>query len=772
MRNPLMKRLPRELKGEPGRYLAVFLLLVGTIGFVSGFLVADNSMIIAYRESFEKYNIEDGHFRLAEEANRALLKKIRSFGVGLYENFYVEEELDNGSTLRVFSDREEVNRVCLMEGALPERAGEAAIDRMYADNNHIRVGDTLTGPHGQWLVTGLVALPDYSCLFADNSDTMFDAVKFGVAVIGREAFAGYGEKRLNYSYSWKYLQSPADEKAEREMSEELMKQIGAKARLEDYVPRYLNQAIQFTGEDMGSDKAMMIALLYILIVIIAFVFGITMGSTVSREANVIGTLLASGFRRGELFRHYMAAPLCVTAAGALAGNILGYTVFRTVCAGMYYGSYSLPTYVTVWNGEAFFLTTVIPLLLMAAVSGVVLWWKLRLPPLRFLRRDIAGSGRRRALPLPAMIPFFGRFRVRVILQNISNYMILLVGILFANLLLMFGLLLPAVLVHHQEEMEQNMLCPYQYILRPPLGTENEERRLEGLLAMLYFYRMVETDQESAEKFSAWTLNTLEGAYKSEEVLLYGIDRDSRYISLEVGGDEVYISSAYADKFGIGPGDTVTLKEPYEDTQYSFTVTGIYDYNGALALFMGREYLNKTFDLDGDYFGGYFSDTEIQDIDSEYIGSVIDLDALTKISRQLMVSMGSMMYLVDGFAIVMFAAIMYLLSKIIIEKNAQSISMAKILGYTDREIMGLYILPTLSVTVFFLIATMPVEYGVMAYIFRVIMMNSISGWIPLYVDPVIYVKMFFLGLLACGAVTALEYRRVGRVPMGEALKNVE
>ena len=31
-----------------------------------------------------------------------------------------------------------------------------------------------------WKITGLVALSDYSCLFQNNSDTMFDAVKFGV----------------------------------------------------------------------------------------------------------------------------------------------------------------------------------------------------------------------------------------------------------------------------------------------------------------------------------------------------------------------------------------------------------------------------------------------------------------------------------------------------------------------------------------------------------------------------------------------------------------
>ena len=47
MKNPLRKRLPRELKGELGKYLVVFILMVLTIGMVSGFLVADGSMIVA-----------------------------------------------------------------------------------------------------------------------------------------------------------------------------------------------------------------------------------------------------------------------------------------------------------------------------------------------------------------------------------------------------------------------------------------------------------------------------------------------------------------------------------------------------------------------------------------------------------------------------------------------------------------------------------------------------------------------------------------------------
>ena len=64
--------------------------------------------------------------------------------------------------------------------------------------------------------------------------------------------------------------------------------------------------------------------------------------------------------------------------------------------------------------------------------------------------------------------------------------------------------------------------------------------------------------------------------------------------------------------------------------------------------MTRTQLNETFDLGEDYYSGYFSDTRITDIKDKYIGSVVDLDALTKISRQLDVSMGNMFQLINVF----------------------------------------------------------------------------------------------------------------------------
>ncbi len=771
MKNPLRRRLPRELKSEFGKYLVVFLLMLATIGMVSGFLVADGSMLIAYDESFSKYNVEDGNFSTGEKIYRGQKEAIEELGVKIYENYYIEDALTNDSTMRFFKNRTEVNKVCLMDGELPEKTGEIAIDRMYADNNQLKVGDTLSDGKKDWTITGLVALSDYSALFQNNNDTMFDSVKFGVGVVTEEEFDNLDQDKLQYNYAWTYNEAPKTEKEEKDVSEDLMKDMGKVITLESFVPRYQNQAIKFTGDDMGGDKAMMIVLLYIVIVIMAFVFGITTSNTITKEAAVIGTLRASGYTKGELIRHYMTLPVLVTLMGAVVGNILGYTVFKGVCAGMYYGSYSLPTYETVWNAEAFLLTTVVPVAIMLVVNFGILHHKLRLSPLKFLRRDLSGKKQRRALYLSQRMRIFTRFRLRVIFQNFSNYIVLFIGVVFANLLLFFGLLLPSALDHYQLEIQNNMLAKYQYMLSVPVSVMGGGNKLDSFVDMLLFNNDTETDNEDAEEFSAYSLNTIPGKVKSEEILLYGIKEDSKYVDADLSKG-VYISSAYADKYKIGVGDSITLKEKYEDDEYTFQVAGIYDYTGGLCVFMDQDKLNDTFDLGDDYFSGYFSNTEITDIKDSYIGSVINLDALTKISRQLDVSMGSMMGMVNGFAVVIFMILIYLLSKIIIEKNAQSISMTKILGYTNGEISRLYILSTSLVVVICLLVSLPLETVIMKVVYREMMLSSLSGWITLWIDPVIYVQMFVIGIVTYAVIALLEYRKIQRVPMSEALKNVE
>lgn len=750
MKNPLIKRLPRELKSELGKYIVLFIFMTAIIGFISGFFVASGSLKTAYDESFEKYNIEDGNFELYYEADASLIETLEKDGVTIYENFYIERETDDiDSTLRIFKNRQEINKVCVMVGELPDSANEIAIDRMYADNNDISVGDVLSVDGTELTVTGLVACSDYSALFASPSDMMFDAIKFGVAVMTDKGFESFGEKGFHFSYSWKYDSAPTDDTRAKEMSEDFLETLAENAVVTNYIPQYSNQAIQFTGNDMGSDRKMFAMFLYIVITIIAFIFAITTSNTIAKEATVIGTLRASGYTKGELIRHYLAMPMLVILTAALVGNILGYTWFKEVAVDIYYSNYSLPTYVTIWNADAFIRTTVIPMILMFGINFTILANKLSLSPLKFIRRDLSKRQKKKAFRLNTKIGIMKRFRLRIIFQNMFNYVTIVIGILFANIILLLGMAMPALLEHYQETITDNMICNYQYVLKTA----------------------AETETEGAEQYCAGSLKTIEGRLKSEGVSVLGIVPDSEYIDLELDDDSVYISSAFSEKYRISAGETITLKEEFGNKEYSFFVKGIYNYPAGITVFMSQELFNDTFDHDTEYFNGYFSDKEIDDIDGMLIATKITADDLNKVSRQLTSSMGSIFEMFFWFGLVMFMLIIYLLSKIVIEKNAQSISMTKILGYTNSEIGGLYIMSTSMVVIGSFILTMPLVNELMRIV-CVLMLSEYSGWLPYYVPFSCFVKIIAAGIISYAVIAFMQFRRVRSIPLDVALKNVE
>ena len=793
MRNPLCKRIVRELKRDWKKYLVVALFLILTIGFVSGMYVANGSMMQAAAEGKEKYHLEDGHFELDQKADQELIRAIETgekadvkqfypdqakmelddsdfsaVPVTVYENFYRNEDEDHDNdgksygTIRVYERTEEINQACLMEGSFPETEDEIAVDRMHADNAGIQVGDTITVSGQSYYVTGLIAYVNYSTLHEKSTDLMFDALKFNVAMVTKDGF-GRLSGSIHYTYAWKYEQKYADEIEEKKQSDDFMKALLTQTvvhenELQDYVPRYANPAINFATDDMGSDEAMGGVLLDILIVIIAFIFAVTISNTIMKESQTIGTLRASGYTKGELVRHYLAIPVIVTMIAAIVGNLMGYTVFKDVVVSMYYNSYSLPTYETIWNPDAFVKTTVIPVFLMFVINLLVIIRMMQHTPLQFLRCDLKKSKRKKTVRLPKW-KFFSRFRLRIIFQNMPDYAVLFAGIFFIMVMLAMAVGMPSTLNYYQDNAEDMMFAKYQYVLK---SCEDEEGK------------MIHTDNQDVEEFCMKALKKT-GDELDEEVSIYGIRDNSRYIQIEnlseLEENEVYLSRPFSEKYNLKVGDIIKLDEKYEHKQYQFKVSGIYEKCQSIAVFLPIEKYRSLFELGKEEFTGYISDTEITDIEEDKIATVITKEDITKMCDQLDHSMGAYMQYFQILCILLSAVLIYLLTKLIIEKNETTISMAKILGYENREIASLYLLSTTMVVV--VADTISVILGstVMKQAWKIIMFKY-NGWFAFTIEPMGYVKMFSFVLLGYLIVIILDFRRIRKIPMEEALKNVE
>lgn len=761
--NPLRKRIPREFLNEIGKYMAVFLFMTLTIGFVSGFLVASGSMKHTYNESFERYNIEYGHFVLRNEASNELITEIEKKNkLTIYKDFYLEEEADiNGDgtkdgNFRIFGKREEINKVCLMEGDLPKKNTEIALDRLYMENNKLKIGDKVRVGNKDMQICGIAAFSDYSALYPNNNDIMFDANLFSVAIVTNECFVSFGEKHKYYNYAWQYKKEPKTEIKEKEAAEDIAKHLAAAAYIEQnqiklFIPKFLNKAIHFAGDDVGRDRPMMTVLLYVLIVIIGFVFAVTIHNTVLKESAVIGTLRASGYTKGEIFRHYLTIPVLVTLISAILGNVLGYTIFETVAREMYLGSYSFTTYETLWNGDAFVKTTIVPVIIIALVVSISLGRKLSMSPLRFLRRDIEKRKSKKALKLSGKIGFMNRFRIRIIQQNISGYLTLLIGIVFSCLLLMFGMIMPELMDGYSEDALKYKPAKYQYTIYEPF----------------------ETSAKDAEKYCITTLKMQDDYYDEEDISIYGIKKDSKYFNVKLPKEGITITSDLANKYKLNIGDIINLKEKYGNQLYAFRVNNIMEYPTCLGIFLTMKDFREVFDLEKGYFNGYFSNQKLtkEELPEEVIAGCIVEEDLTKLARQMNDSMGEMFNMVQVFALVMFLLLMYLLTKQILEKNTNSISMVKVLGYENREIGKLYITASIWVVLFSTAFSMVFNTWLFHIILR-IFMKGFGGWFNLVISKSLYIKMSVMIILTYLVVVIMQFAKIKRIPMEQVLKNIE
>ncbi len=778
MKSPLKKRVPRELLAEWKKYFALFAIMTVTIGFVSGMLVANNSMEKSCNDGFEKYNIEDGHFILKEEASDKLIDAIEDEGVTVYKQYYKqvkERQIDKPkaekSEVRVFKLRDKINKSSLLKGEYPSTKDEIVIDRMHADNVGIKIGDTIKVDGAKMKVTGFIALPDYSALYEDNSEIVFNAISFDVALVTNAGFNNLKGATV-YEYAFDYDETPIDKADKKEKSDDFVERLyklSATGGDEDnpdfenmnevtgYLPEYLNQGIHFAIDDFGNDKALGETLLIVLIAVISFIFAITESNTIVKEASVIGTLRASGYTKGELLRHYMSMPIIVTLLAAIVGNALGYTFFKNSVVDMYYNSYSLATYETLWNSDAFIKTTVYPVLIVLIINTLVISSKLQFSPLKFLRRDLTKTKRSKAIRLPRW-KFFKRFRLRILMQNISGYFTLFLGICFVMILLNFAVGLPATLDNYKSHAKEYMLSDYQYVLKNTLDKNGDD---------------ITTDESSAEKYSSRVLLTIDGPHVDEEITAYGFNKNSKYIDLpyNVKSNEVWVSEGYAKKFSLNKGDTITLKENYTNDTYDFVVKDIYNQPGIMAIFMPNNHFNKTFDYENDHFTGFLSNNKLDDIDEDYILSIITGDDILKMVNQLDHSMGSYMDYFGYACMVLAVLLMLLLTKIIIEKNTVSISMLKVLGYFSAEINSLYIrLTTIVVVISALIATYVSDLA-LQQLWRHVL-NRLNGWFEFYVEWKDYGRMVIMVIIAYLVVLVLDMRRIRRIPMTEALKSVE
>lgn len=188
MQKVLRKRIWRDFKSNLPRYLALSLLIILAMYLVVSLVGAAETIIRGSENADSRQCVEDGDFSLFVPMKVEEMEALEADGVSIEPQFYMDYEIDEDHTLRIFANRDEINKINLVKGTLAEKENELVVERQFAEKNNISVGDVLTFGGREFTVTGIGTTPDYDNVLKSLGDTGCDCLHFGTGFVAADVY--------------------------------------------------------------------------------------------------------------------------------------------------------------------------------------------------------------------------------------------------------------------------------------------------------------------------------------------------------------------------------------------------------------------------------------------------------------------------------------------------------------------------------------------------------------------------------------------------------
>lgn len=188
MQKVLRKRIWRDFKSNLPRYLALSLLIILAMYLVVSLVGAAETIIRGSENADSRQCVEDGDFSLFVPMKDEEMEDLEEDGVTIEPQFYMDYEIDEDHTIRIFANRDEVNRIDLVKGTLAEKGNELVVERQFAEKNDISAGDVITFGGREFTVTGIGTTPDYDNVLKSLGDTGCDCLHFGTGFVAADVY--------------------------------------------------------------------------------------------------------------------------------------------------------------------------------------------------------------------------------------------------------------------------------------------------------------------------------------------------------------------------------------------------------------------------------------------------------------------------------------------------------------------------------------------------------------------------------------------------------
>ena len=610
----------------------------------------------------------------------------------------------------------------------------------YAKANHIAVGDTLHLAGRDFQVCGLGMKPDYAIMLYDLSESAADKEGFGIGIIGKDAMESLGGT-VFYSVRYK----------DQSLEKDFRKTVYEKYQTIEYLERSANSRISLMYREADDLSAEFSLYCPIIMIVVIAVIAMVLARTVRREGKTIGTLMALGYRKSELIRHYMAYGMIPAVAGDILGVLFCIPFSRMFC-GFFFGDAEYIAYEVKIPWGLLAVALLLPLVVYGLVSYLVLCGVLKVEIIPLLKGIHQEKTSRILNGSQAKLGVI--YNIRTVCVNRFRSITLVIGIAVATLCIVLG----GAFQDAYADLLENKV-PY------------------AMLGGQYEYGF-NTYQSDGNPYGGDAVFDVSFGAKADDSRfnLIGFDDENQFADLcsedgePLSGKKYYMTSAAAVRYGIAAGDTFCFYNTVTLEETEVVIDGIVKNDILSLVLTGKENAAAILERPADEYNVIISREKLA-IPGELLKKSSSLQDYRDMVEHLSSTAGIVLKLLKVLGVCICILIVVMICGMITEESSRNISMLEILGYRDREVRS-FVLSSghLLVPVGFVIGV-PLGY-LTAYSMVLASAQSSGMRMSLLVRAETILAAFVFVLVAYILALALSGRKIHRVDMAESLKNVE
>lgn len=574
-----------EIKKTKNRFISIMIIVALGVAFFAGICSTEPDMRLSADKFYDDGNLMDIRVLSSVGITDDIVKEIeKTDGVktakGAYLADFINRIGDKEGVVSLQSYTKGINEPVMQEGTMPREDNECIVEKNYAKNYDLKIGDEITLTSGNdipaemsikettFKITGIYTSPYY--IGRDRGTTTIGNGKIdGVVMVNEEVFL-----QPVYSTCYVIVEGAKEKEAYTDEYDDIVEEV--KARIEDFAEGldgtyYVldRTSIQTYGEfDQDAQRIGNIGKVIpvVFFIVAALVSLTTMTRMVEEQRTQIGTLKALGYTKAEVAGKYIKYALLASVIGSLIGGIFGSLVLPRVIINAYGMLYNLEAVLTPINVFYFTLACGVAVILVTLATVFSCYRELMDHPAALMRPEPPKKTKKILLEHISFIwnriNFSGKSTIRNLVRYKKRLFMTLFGISGCMALLVVGFGVKDS-INSIVAIQYDELHMYDTVLGLENNLSEENRQsIESLLSSnsdvrdYIFIRNSSLTLEGEDTSLTGYVYVAEDTAKFTDFIKL---RDRfEHESYVMNDDSIMISEKAADKLGVEKGDTINL----------------------------------------------------------------------------------------------------------------------------------------------------------------------------------------------------------------------